>query len=606
MDGGILRRGIKPWLLLKVLTMNPMELTVVLFPLLVPIWDKGPIDSQNSKSPEKPSFLAAEAVQAQRKFYQEAQDPRLRDGVASTLSQANNAEAVKALERLLRKRGEPYAQSELLAALDQYQGKATVGAPEGLAKHFESSSPYARAHALSLYLAKTGDAATVVARLKGERSEYVINFLRARLSAYPDALPAEGLAAAAGSRCPALRLAGIYLLALSCPKPNQAPELKDAARSPSAAVRLELARGLGERRSGGVNLLKILAKDSNASVRGLVASAAKEPKLETVAEQLAADPDAEVRRLACVTLGSHRTDASIAALLPRLADSERKVRDAAELALAALRPGPEVVARLEGLLTEAPSRDSAIRVLSLLGATGSSDQILAALKAADKHETRARAIHALGELGNHAAAAEIASKAKSPDPATRRAVAFALGVLAEPDTFAALETLISDKDIAVTLEAIKSAGLTKSDFFSERLYKVIMNTSPSGNADARAAACWAIARIGGAKPKVVERLNELCLKQVVEMEMEKTHDADYVRASACLALADLGRADAAAKETAETIMGKWRETPIFATDVISDELKDFNRQIELHLAGKTAEPCRIEPVEPRYAVSPEP
>ena len=586
--------------------MNPMELTVVLFPLLVPIWDKGPIDSQNSRVPEKPTFLAAEAVQAQRKFYLEAQDPRLRDGVAVTLSQANNAEAVQIMERLLRRRGEGYAQSALLAALDQYQGKAAVAAPEKLSKHFESHSPYARAHALSLYLAKTGDAKTTLAQLKGERSEFVINFLRDRLAAHAAALPPEGLAAAARSKFPALRLAGVYLLALSCPAPNKSPELKGAAQDASAAVRVELARGLAGRRSGGVELIRILSKDANASVRGLAASAAKASKLEAVAERLSADPDAEVRRLACVTLGLHRTEASVAALLPRLADQERKVRDDGELALAAIRPGPDVVARLEGLLADPAARDSAIRVLSLLGAVGSSERILDTLKSADSDETRARAIRALGELGYHEAAATAAAHAKSPDPATRRAVAFTLGALAEPDTFPALESLISDKDVAAMLEAIKSAGLTKSGFFTERLYKVIMNTSPSGNADARAAACWAIARIGAAPPKIVERLSDLCLKQVVEMEMEKTHDADYVRASACLALADLGRGDAAAKETAATIIGKWRETPIFATDVISDELKDYNRQIELHVDGKVAEPRQLDPVEPRFAVAPEP
>lgn len=583
--------------------MNP-ALLIVFFPLIIPLWERVPLDSKNTEVPQNLYFMEDKAILQMKGFYSGMQDPRIRTKLVNGLSDANNKMAVKVLEELLYNEKNPSVRDNILKTLLQFGKNARLLKPVRLKALFSDPSSSVRCSAALLYLANTHDSTPFPAMLEKEKSLFVKNSLWEALvndSGKPDIL---AFARFLESPASADRAGAAKLIAARSSSPDSVSILSKALADKDTLVRYALAEGLKAGSASSERLASLLAADKSPSVRAVIASLPVSPEREAIIIRLSEDTDSEVRRIACLTLGGYSDDAALDALLKRFSDPSAPVRTAAEDSVIAITPGAKYISEMESFLNNTESRNSAIRVLASLGVKAAAPaiaEILAEKKAS--FETQARAITALGRLSYDSAAVQIAANASSASSDVRCAVANALGRLKIKDTYDTLIKLSADSDRAAALRAVAAMGYTGDIYFEDTLLKIISDVSPKNTPEMRSAGCWSLAAINSSNDKVVAQLRTLHQKKVIAMEMEKVYDADYVRASAMLALLKLGRDNPSVKPVAIKTLDYYYTNPFLKEGDNSPAMDDFMRQICLYYKNMDIGPEVIENTTPMLCVS---
>lgn len=585
--------------------MKSSILVIVLFPLVLPIWKEKPLTKENSRRPELPSFLTDQEISSQIKLFKKLVDPRIRSGVPQTLSCSNNAYAVRGLESLLAFEKNQFVLADILRAIHNFKGRAPINKTPLYKNLLDHSNDEVRALAAALYFDKTGASSALTKVLEREDSQYVLNFLGDELSDQAWRFNRTALKSLINEGSPNQKAVAVYLLAQGKTDPDSLSELKDIAENGDEASRLSLCAALAQREKGGGDALAhTLAKDKRVAIRTLTASLPATKTRESLFLSLAQDEDWEVRRLACLSLGSYPTEKTISTLLKKLEDPSEPVRVAAEESLISIKPGQSTIERLKRLLNHPVAFDSAVRILGALGVVDSAESIHAILKKARRTKTKKRCVDALGELNHKAAWQTISEFAEDESADVRKSVATALGSFAEAESFPTIVKLIGDNQLGVSLEAIRVAGQIADPYFNDCLYKVSKNVAAGGHPDKRAAACWALARINQPNKKILKWLQALCLKRVIPMEGERMFDDDHVRTSACLALVEMGKQNNDIMTTAEKIATQLKNPPMFNPDFNNPTLRDYARQAFLYLKGKEIKPMQVSSEKPLFIVKP--
>ncbi|OGV33883.1 MAG: hypothetical protein A2020_03480 [Lentisphaerae bacterium GWF2_45_14] len=580
-------------------------LLIVFFPLIIPLWEKIPLDSKNTAVPSSLYFMEDNDILQAKGYFSKVQDSRIRSNLVNDLADANNKRAVAVLEELLYNEKSLSVRDNILKNLSLYGKNARLLKPARLKEFFTSPSPTVRRFAALLYLANTHDSAPLLGMLAGEKSIFVKNSLWDALFNDPGKLDILRCSSFLESAFPSDRAGAAKLIAARSSSPDSVPALLKAVSDKAVSVRYSIAEGLKAGPVSSVKIPELLAVDKNPSVRAAVAALSVSPEREKIFIRLAGDTDSEVRRIACITLGGYSDDAGIESLLKRFSDSSGPVRAAAEDAIINIVPGEKHISEIESMLNDRAARNSAIRVLGSLVAKGAAPAISEIL--AEKgisFETQARAITALGQLSYTPAALDIAKKASSSDSGVRRAVAASLGRLRVKETDDTLIKLSSDKDNATSLRAVISMGRIGDIYFEDTLFKIISDVGTSNTPEMRAAGCWALASINSTDDRVLAQLRTLHQKKVIAMEMEKVYDSDYVRASAILALIKMGRADnPAAKDLAVKTIDYYYTNPFLREGDNTPAMDDYMRQICLYYKDMEINPEIIESVRPQMSVS---
>ena len=200
----------------------------------------------------------------------------------------------------------------------------------------------------------------------------------------PDDDTIEKAIALLDDQSPQVRIAAVRLLAGSHPQPG--PILARAIEDPSQQVRGELARHLGV--LAAVDGRRLLA-DPDESVRCEAARYAGSEHIEALAQLLAGDARAEVRRAAARTLGTVRGQPAGEALLAGIEDHDPLVRAAALHALERALTHHGAIARL---LDELGSKRAQRRRFSLyaLARLGDRDRATHVWRLADDPDLEVR------------------------------------------------------------------------------------------------------------------------------------------------------------------------------------------------------------------------
>jgi HEAT repeat protein len=583
--------------------MKSLALLTVLFPLIIPVWKEKPFNAENIKQSDSLTFLTNEEITEQKNFLKKIKDPRIKSKIIGIFSEANNAEAIIALEELLPKAQNPLVTEDILFSMHFFKDKAKLKNPEKLKTFLENKTPRIRALAASILLAQTGNPYDTLKFLEKENTEFAQNMLWSQLAENSNLLPTNKAKVFLKSKNSTQKAGAAKAIATKAEAPDTISELQEIAEGKDPLAKIALAQGLKTRKSGGNALLKKLAKDKSVSIRALVASAPAAKAREDLFIELSDDKDWEVRRLAAEALGNYKSQNSISALMNKLNDKYKPVRTAVEDSLVKIQPDKKIIIELEKALEDPEKQNPAIRTLGLLGAKSASEKILKILNSTKSAETAKRAATALGRLNYKESATAIADKAKHQDENVRKAVAFALGKLKEKATFETLISLSKDKKLPVSLEAIESMGRIGDSAFNERLYKIISDTTPKGNSEMRSAACWSIARISPQKEKTIKQLKDLLLKKVVITEMEKVFDNDYTRAAAMLALVDLAKKDKKLEPELNKAIEYFYKNPFKMEGEDSPLILDYMRQIQLYRKGEKISKAPMETVKPNFTVA---
>jgi HEAT repeat protein len=569
---------------------------LVFYPLIIPLWEKGPLDMEDVTLPDRVSFLNDAGVASQVRLYPQFDTPEVRSAIASDFAKFHNPKAVAKLVVLLASEKNPMVQADILNSLLLSRNVAACGRKDLLWKFAASDNPSVRGKAIVLYLDNGGALDTVLERLVAERSIYVRNVVWDAVSSSKITKPGDAvLRKLLASEYPENRAGAVAFLGGISGEPDGDSDLAKVVADTSAFARAALAKTLASRKSGGVGLLKRLASDDSAIVRGFVATSSSNPEMLGALVGLAGDHDPETRRLAVISLGSFKSTDAIDTVLKAFSDKELSVRTAAESAIAEIAPGDGILERVGGALLDASaSRSSAVSALGLLGAEKYAERIKRVLDASNDDDLSLRCVVALGRLNYKPAWKAVAAKAGCQSPKVRREVAWTLGVLAEKGAFGALSRLSRDDDLDVTKEALRSMGEIGDPVFTPDLMAAAKRVDKTP-CDIRSSACWGLARSGSPKPDVLNWLRALALKKIIPSNAGKDYDADHVRASAILALVELGKRNAKAKSVAADVLkrfateGDGDALATLDTTLFGDALKDFARQIKAYMDGNAGD-----------------
>ncbi|NOY75654.1 MAG: HEAT repeat domain-containing protein [Kiritimatiellaeota bacterium] len=563
---------------------------VLFYPLIIPVWKNGPLNGDNTMTPETRPFLTEPEVRTQFELFKEIADPSVRSKMVFELVRSNNPAAVPLMTRLLDSEKDPLVKTDLLKAIFNMRKIKACGKTNTIKRFLNDPHPSSRAYAAALMVDNSFDLDSVLAALRKEKSKFVITLAFKELLLTPDAPAENQLLELLESDDPLLAGETAGVLAASSKNPDEIQALAKIAEDQRLTVRSELAASLAKRKYGGLSLLSTLAKDENSSVRAFVASSTPNAKRLSLYLELSKDIDweVEVRRLAAISLGLLDDPKSIASLRKAIADTSAPVRKAAETSLIALSPSEKV---LNGIianeLAEKTSRAAAVTVLGSLKFAPAAPEILKILAESKNDDVTLRSIKALGQLKYNKARAKVMKRAESRNPSIRSAVAKTLGVFAEKKSFNTLLKLSDDKTATVATEAVKAMGVTKSSFFNTRLLRALKQMRSS--AEIRSNACWSIAKTGNTPAAALAQLERLALEQVIPAMEMMEYDSDFVRISAVLALVDLGAKSPAAKEKAARALEKLTSESAageFEAEIAGDTLKEFARQAKLYMNGE--------------------
>lgn len=584
--------------------MMNQALLIVFFPLIIPFWEKLPLDAKNTAAPQAPYFMDDKTILQMKSFYSGIMDPRIRTRLANGLSDANNKTAVKVLEDLLYAEKNPSVKDNILKTILQYAPGTLPAKPEKLKTLFADQSSSVRRSAALLYLASTHDSAPFPAMIEKENSIFVKKSLWEALFNNKGKPDLTLFSRFIESASPIDRAGAAKLIASRSASPDTVATLNKALSDKDTAVKYALAEGIKAGTESSEKIPAALATDANPSVRAVIASLPGTNAREPIIIKLSEDTDSEVRRIACNTLARYKDDSALDALLKRFSDTSAPVRTAAEDSVIAIIPGAKYITEMQALLKNPEARNAAMRVLAALSVKEAAPAIAQILSEKDAtFETQARAITALGQLSYDTAAREIAEKASSASPEVRRAVAIALGKLKVRSTYNTLVKLSKDQDLPTALRAVASMGRTGDLYFESTLLKIISDVSPKNQPEMRSAACWSLAGINSSNNKVIAQLRTLHQKKVIAMEMEKVYDADYVRASAMLALLKIGRDNPKVQPIALKTLDYYYTNPFLKEGDNSPAMDDFMRQICLYYKNMEIEPVVIENTTPTLCVT---
>lgn len=576
-------------------------LVTIFYPLIFPVWEKEPFDSENIAAPQNPYFLGEAEINGQLKFYNALKDPRLRDIIGFELKDANSQHAVTVLETMLKTEKTFEGQADILYAMKLLQGQgAKIKFQAFTEKLFTSQDPQVRALAILLYFRVSGKSDRVLKALAKENSFYVLSFLKNELDLRKVKASAPELKEMLESPVPLKKALGTMIAVLDG---KNSKELIPMLKETDQLVKVAAAEALQMRDSGGVEIAEILSKDENTSVRSALAAIlpSSSERLDIIA-RLSSDKDWGVRMTACFSLGktgSGSSEKAFQALLPRLGDESPAVREAAENSMIKLNPSTEMRKKIVSALGNKASCDSALTVLAGLKERRAAAVVLKILKSADNPETVRRAVKALGIMKYPDAEEIVAKKAESPDVKVRVAVAFALGRLAAGEkSFAVLAKLSMDKAPEVVFEAIKSMGILGDKYFNPALLKAL-SANDMDKSLQRSAACWALARVNSPNDAIINRLKDICAKQIVPTEMEATYDSDYARIASAMCLYEYAKnnKDGKYRKSALFIIEKLKDKPLFDPSFNNPSIKEYARQI--YLAAEDKKDIKPEAVETR-------
>ncbi|MFA6569454.1 MAG: HEAT repeat domain-containing protein, partial [Victivallales bacterium] len=519
----------------------------VFIPLLLPVWEKTPFDSLNTGTPSAPFYAGDAAIKLQADYYSKTRDARLHSKIAVSLALSNNPAAIEALGTMLQNEKNELVQADILSTLYNMGSIGNCRNIPLLKGLLKSRNTSARAFAAALYMKASNDVSPVYEMLAAENSEFVMNFIWSEIASSVEMcrnsrdsdidkfLVSENACQRAG----AVKVAVVKSL-----EPDNDARLNKILSDRDITVKYALASALALKGKGGNSLLKTLSDDRDVSVRALVASASPCEERLLLHVKLSSDPDEEVRRLACVSLGSYKSMDAVNALILGIGDKSKQIRDASERSLLKIDPDRDVQKRIgDECLSSKGSRAAAVTILGEMGDTRFSPAIHKLLESVNDSEADLvrRCVTALGSLEYRESCRAVLAKASHSNEEVREAVASTLGKFKMRESYETIVKLSDDAAVSVSSQAIESMGWTADSFFSDKLLAIIKKTVAEYPAENRSYACWAIAKINSPSGQTLAQLNDLCMKTVLKVPMTpNTFDMDFVRMSALFALIDMG------------------------------------------------------------------
>ena len=584
---------------------------VLCYPSAPDLWKGGPLTDEVMKLPSAPVFAPDQQLQAQVRLYRQLRSPFQRSRMAIEFSETNNPAAFPLLLNLLGSEKDSFVQDNILESLLRLQRKGYGVRMDDniLIRHFKAASPAARSTAVLLYLGnrQQPDPGPVLEAFRKETSVPVLNRLLEALRPLagkisPDLL--SGLYENAPAGNIALRSLAAELLARQDNADGSAL-LPKILQDPNPVIRLHAARGLAANSKSGSKLLNDASLDKHPAVRLAAAWIEKPDAARTaILEKLLSDPSPAVRTAAAKSLGTAGTKAAAELLIKSLADSEIAVRRAASDALIQLKPDQDIHKKAVETGNASPrSRRQALAFLVRTRDEGQEETIQRWIKESDDPLFLEEAAAALGILNCRRSGKALISLGNSKEEKIRTAAAVSMGQLKLPETFPTLAKLCRDRAIKVAEAAFMSMYQISDRSFVPEFERMTGRFSEDG-ANCRAIACRALTAFP-LSAKVISNLNKLITTACIRVPMTgPMPDADHVRVSALLLLQEHARKGNSAARAAYRKNLAFLDQLKPESELRSEDLAEYIRQIQTAEAGQPVKPKQIDSVKPLFRTEP--
>ena len=530
----------------------PISQIVAFFPLLLPIWEQRPLRETDLVPSDYPVVVHEQDVPRQREGLRHG-NRELRGTIYRHLREMDLPASRQLLADSLGTESDPRLVGTILQQLALCADLPAVDATR-LRARFRDADPDVRYWAIRLAGRSDSFPTAEIAEIAGSATESRLRLAAAQALADRGArLPLASLRPLWAHADPVVRTAALAAALRVGGAHGQPAGIPRQALEDAVPVRCALAAALSAAAPGEAReLAPLLAKDTHASVRASLAQSLllipPDSVFGRILLALARDRDPEVRRAAAAALSLYPEPAARDALVLLLGDPRTLVRRQAEESLVAIHASLAVdQAVAERLSDRLPyARYHAYRLLGRLDRRPFAEAVANGLARETEAVNIAAAVFALGSFEARFAANAVNSHATHADAGVRAAVAEALGQLAVPATYPAIQALAFDPEEPVRQAAILAMGrIADGDAFNPTLLRVLKTvkeasmTSPN-----RAAAAWAVGRVRPVSPANLQRLVVQATTPVVPGEMgEMLYEPDYALASCLFALAQLARQD---------------------------------------------------------------
>jgi len=593
---------------------------VLLFPLLLPIWQKHPLTLDDLYPEPAPVRITRGMIALQHQALQRG-GVDLRCRIAVALGDTHHPAAARLLIDALDGETDPRVAATILTQLRRFEISDAYDETH-LRTFLRHPDASVRAAAVRLYARLPNADPLLLTEIAEHESVRTVRRTAWRVIADRSMrLSPAFFAKFRHDPDPVVRTCAVRSLVRSGAD-SARKALLDACRDADPTVRCAVAAHVAAMPARlASEAVHLLAGDANSAVRAETASAIprlRDPALLPVLTSLCGDPDAEVRRRAVAGCAAFPRSAAAESAAQALADSANLVREAATSALARLHARGVSVEQFVAPHLDATSpyvRGAAYRTLGAIEARSFASRLAQALdKEKDAPPALAGVVHACGRLGLRSCAAAIARYAAHPDVAVRIEVAGALGRLPAPETVPAMVRLAGDVDVRVRREAFRGMAAGGDGVYSRACLAILerVHSSDYITPDDRAWACWCAGRLHPADPALVRRLVLHATTPVVPVTGGKMFDADHVLVSAMFALVEIARRDAAFRPDAQKVIDALgREVDPgnvggLAPGILvpSPALQEYARQAAAYLDGKSVAPRRRPLGTPRLPLLP--
>jgi HEAT repeat protein/beta-lactamase regulating signal transducer with metallopeptidase domain len=190
------------------------------------------------------------------------------------------------------------------------------------------------------------------------------------------------------------------------------------------------------------------------------------------------DEDKGVREAAAQALGKLGDPRAVVPLIAALRDTEAKVRASAADALAEFED-PRAIAPLTALLADSNKevKQNALEALSRYETGVSSAGVVRLLDDSDA-EVRHRAAHLLGKLGDRGAGSALGKLVRDPSADVRQAALEALGELKDPSNAVVVLPALTDANADVRQQALNTLDDLKAPIAESTLITLLRDGSP--------------------------------------------------------------------------------------------------------------------------------
>lgn len=579
---------------------------ILLFPLLVPVWQQGPFYDTDLVPGPYPINVEAEKIHVMREGFRYV-DYAMRTRMVQNLGRSASPVAATALLEHMERETDDRVVATILGQLANlpYDPAAARAAAVPLLEH---SDPGIRFFAVNLYGALPGASPATLIEIAGNDPEARIRRKAAarlrrhagrfgvddidHLCASQDSIArAEAWAAA----CYAVD-AGVHgRRFLRAAEDEEDPGVRYAMASHLSAVGLPAA----------FQALQALAGDSHASVRCATATAIgtlADDSLLPALLTLTRDEDSEVRRLAVASLAAFPGEPAAEAIVKAYGDATVFVREEAEETAVAIHSEHPMADLTVAELRQADPniRLRSYNVLGRIGADAYRGAIGAALVNEHDSVLIAAALKALYRLGDTDHEELILSFADHDAEIVRANAVLAMGNLRSREVLGAVRTLIADSDSEVRRAALHAAGRIADPYFAPVFLNVLRSTGERSiySSRHRSYACWGAARIRPVNDQLAQRLVEQATTPVIPVMGMRMFEPDYVLATAAFALAEIARDVPDVMPLAERVITAHSRVPTpddlrnqGPGDLVpSAELREAARQAEAHLRGEDVAP----------------